>query len=91
MFEAARDKAVQTMADACAKVQHVMRASLLELVSHLRDRLADQPDDKPQRLRESTLQKLRDFLGGMVSGTILGEGMVAGTCEEISVKTNKNA
>jgi hypothetical protein len=63
MFEAARDKAVQTMADACAKVQHVMRASLLELVSHLRDRLADQPDGKPQRLRESTLQKLRDFLG----------------------------
>jgi hypothetical protein len=40
-----------------------MRASLLELVSHLRDRLGDQPDGKPQRLRESTLQKLRDFLG----------------------------
>jgi hypothetical protein len=39
-----------------------MRASLLELVSHLRDRLGDQPDGKPQRLRESTLQKLRDFL-----------------------------
>jgi hypothetical protein len=40
-----------------------MRASLLELVSHLRDRLADQADGKAQRLRESTLQKLRDFLG----------------------------
>ena len=40
-----------------------MRASLLELVSHLRDRLGDQPNGKPQRLRESTLQKLRDFLG----------------------------
>jgi hypothetical protein len=35
----------------------------LELVSHLRDQLADQPDGKPQRLRESILQKLRDFLG----------------------------
>jgi len=25
-----------------------------ELVAHLRDRLADQPDGTPQRLREST-------------------------------------
>jgi hypothetical protein len=32
------------------------------MVNHLRDRLADQPDGKPQRLRESTVQKLRDFL-----------------------------
>jgi hypothetical protein len=63
MFQTERDKAVQTMSEACAEVQQVMRASLLELVSHLRDRLADQPDGKPQRLRESTLQKLRDFLG----------------------------
>jgi len=38
---------VQTMSEACAEVQQVMRASLLELVSHLRDRLADQPDGKP--------------------------------------------
>jgi hypothetical protein len=38
-------------------------ASLRALVSHLRGRLADQRDGKPQRLRESTLQKLRDFLG----------------------------
>jgi hypothetical protein len=63
MFETERDKAVQAMSEACAEVQQVMRASLLELVSHLRDRLADQSDGKAQRLRESTLQKLRDFLG----------------------------
>ena len=42
-----------------------MRASLLELVSHLRDLQADQPDGKPQRLRESTFQKLRDFMGDL--------------------------
>jgi hypothetical protein len=62
MFQTERDKAVQAMSEACAEVQQVMRASLLELVSHLRDRLADQPDGKPHRLPESTLQKLRDFL-----------------------------
>jgi hypothetical protein len=62
MFQTERDKAVQAMSEACAEVQQVMRASLLEMVNHLRDRLADQPDGKPQRLRESTVQKLREFL-----------------------------
>jgi hypothetical protein len=61
-FEEEREKAVVAMSEACSEIQQVMRASLLELVSHLRDRLGDQPDGKPQRLRESTLQKLRDFL-----------------------------
>jgi hypothetical protein len=35
---------------------------MVELVAHLRDRLTDQPDGTPQRLRESTVQKLREFL-----------------------------
>ena len=60
-FQEEREKAV-AMSEACSEIQQVMRASLLELVSHLRDRLGDQPDGKPQRLRESTVQKLRDFL-----------------------------
>jgi hypothetical protein len=60
-FQEEREKAVVAMSEACSEIQQVMRASLLELVSHLRDRLGDQPDGKPQRLRESTLQKLRDF------------------------------
>jgi hypothetical protein len=62
IFETEREKAAQAMSEACDEIQQVMRASLLELVSHLRDRLTDQPDGKPQRLRESTLQKLRGFL-----------------------------
>ena len=61
-FQEEREKAVVAMSEACSEIQQMMRASLLELVSHLRDRLGDQPDGKPQRLRESTLQKLRDFL-----------------------------
>ena len=61
-FEEEREKAVVTMSEACKEIQQVMRASLLELVNHLRDRLTEQADGKPQRLRESTVQKLRDFL-----------------------------
>jgi len=62
IFETEREKAAEAMSQACDEIQQVMRASLLEMVNHLRDRLADQPDGKPQRLRESTVQKLRDFL-----------------------------
>jgi hypothetical protein len=61
-FEEEREKAVVTMSEACKEIQQVMRASLLELVNHLRERLANQTDGKPQRLRESTVQRLRDFL-----------------------------
>jgi hypothetical protein len=61
-FQEEREKAVVAMSQACSEIQQVMRTSLLELVNHLRDRLADQADGKPQRLRESTVQKLRDFL-----------------------------
>jgi len=63
IFHEEREKAVVTMSEACSEIQQVMRASLLELVGHLRDRLADREDGKPERLRESTVQKLRDFLG----------------------------
>jgi hypothetical protein len=61
-FQEERENAVVAISEACSEIQQVMRASLLELVSHLRDRLGDQPDGKPQRLRESTLEKLRGFL-----------------------------
>ena len=40
----------------------MLRASLAEMVSRLRDRLTEEPDGKAKRLRESTVQKLRDFL-----------------------------
>ena len=57
MFQTERDKAVQAMSEACAEVQQVMRASLLELVSHLRGRLADQSDQSalPRKVKGSGL------------------------------------
>jgi len=62
IFETERETAAKARSQACDEIQRAMRASLLEMVNHLRDRPADQPDGKPQRLRESTVQKLRDFL-----------------------------
>jgi len=50
------------MAEASSEIQQVLRAAMAEMVAHLRDRLTDQADGKPQRIRESTVQKLRNFL-----------------------------
>jgi len=62
IFESERQKAALSMAEASSEIEQVLRAALAEMVAHLRDRLTDQPDGKPQRLRGSTVQKLRDFL-----------------------------
>ena len=35
---------------------------MVELVAHFRDRLTGQPEVTPLRLRQSTTQKLREFL-----------------------------
>lgn len=50
------------MAEASSEIQQVLRAAMAEMVAHLRDRLTDQADGKPQRIRESTIQKLKSFL-----------------------------
>lgn len=62
MFQHEREKAAERMAEAYTEVRQVLRQAMVELVAHLRDRLTDQPDGTPQRLRESTVQKLREFL-----------------------------
>jgi cell division septum initiation protein DivIVA len=62
IFEDEREKAGRMMAEASSEIQQVLRAALAQMVAHLRDRLADQTDGKPQRIRESTVQKLRNFL-----------------------------
>ncbi len=62
IFEGEREKASRMMAEASSEIQQVLRAAMAEMVAHLRDRLTDQTDGKPQRIRESTVQKLRNFL-----------------------------
>ncbi len=54
-----REKAAERMSEAYTEVQQVLREAMAELVAHLRDRLTDQPDGTPQRLREWTVQSKR--------------------------------
>jgi hypothetical protein len=62
IFQTEREKAAQMMSEAASEIQQVLRATLAEMVEHLRGRLSDDPDGKPRRLRETTVTKLRDFL-----------------------------
>jgi len=62
MFQHEREKAAERMAEAYTEVRQVLRQAMVELVAHLRHRLTDQSDGTQQRLRESTVQKLREFL-----------------------------
>jgi hypothetical protein len=62
IFQAERDKAAERMSEAYTEVRQVLREAMVELVAQLRDRLTDQADGTPQRLRESTVRKLREFL-----------------------------
>lgn len=55
-----RAKAARTMADACEEIKQVLRASMLELITTMRDRL-ETPEGKPRIFGPAT-SNLRDFL-----------------------------
>jgi hypothetical protein len=62
MFESEREKAAQRMEEASAEITAVMRSTMSELVSHLRDRLTPGADGKPKILRDTAITNLTDFL-----------------------------
>jgi len=62
IFATEREKAAQRMTEASMEIQQVLRTALAEMVEHLRDRLTDNGDGKPKQLRDSAVQKLKEFL-----------------------------
>jgi hypothetical protein len=50
------------MAEASDEIQQVLRASMSELVGHMRERLQEDPTGKPLKFKESTVSKLVEFL-----------------------------
>ena len=62
MFDAEREKAQKRMESAAEEITAVMRQTLADLVSHLRDRLTPGEDGKPKILRDTAVTNLTDFL-----------------------------
>ena len=62
IFTEARQHAVVQVKQAAEHIEALMRAKALELVAHLRDRLKTGADGKKQRLHESALTNLAEYL-----------------------------
>lgn len=62
LFEEEKNKAAAKWQSASEEITAVMRATLAELVTHLRDRLTPDADGKPKVLRDTAVTNLTDFL-----------------------------
>lgn len=62
LFDSEKEKAANVMRDAAEQVQQVMRATLAEMVEHLRERLTPETDGKPKIFRDSAVKNLQEFL-----------------------------
>ena len=62
LFEEEKQKAANKFASAAEEITAVMRQTLADLVSHLRDKLTPGEDGKPRVLRETAVTNLTDFL-----------------------------
>lgn len=63
IFAEEREKAASVLRDATAEARDFMRATVAELVTHLRDRLTPDADGKPKRLHATAVSNLQQFLG----------------------------
>jgi hypothetical protein len=85
MFQEERQKASDRMREASEEITAVMRASLLELTSHLRDRLTPGQDGKPKILRDSAITNLSEFLSTFDLRNVTGDSelsAIAAKCRE---------
>lgn len=62
LFEQEQEKAAQQMQAATEEITLLMRQTLLEMVSHLQERLSPGDEGKPKILRESAVKNLQEFL-----------------------------
>lgn len=63
IFAEEREKAATVLRDATSEARDFMRATVAELVTHLRDRLTPDADGKPKRLHATAVTNLQQFLG----------------------------
>lgn len=66
---------------AAVEVQEALRLAMADLVGHLAERLKDTPDGKRQRIHDSAIEKLNEFLDSFAARNVTGdtelEGLVA--------------
>jgi hypothetical protein len=78
VWEQEREKAAQRMAEASCEIQHVLRESMAKLVQHMADRLAESPEGKPLRFKETTVSNLVEFLANFEFRNVTDDGELQG-------------
>lgn len=73
MFQAEQAKAEKAMQEAAQDITLLMRQTLLELVSHLQDRLKPGSNGKPKKLHETAVTNLQDFLKNFEQRNVTGD------------------
>ncbi len=86
MFEEARQQAAVQVKAAAEHIEALMRAKALELVGHLRDRLKTGPDGKKQRLHESALTNLAEYLAYFDHKNVTRDDELKSVVEELRAK-----
>lgn len=62
LYKQEQEKAAQQLQTATEEITAVMRETLFEMVSHLKDRLTPGADGKPRKLYDSAITNIKEFL-----------------------------
>lgn len=62
VYEEEREKAARRLDVAAEEIRALMRSTMAELVTHLKDRLDSEKDGKPKVFKDATVNNLKEFL-----------------------------
>jgi hypothetical protein len=82
LFEAERQKAQSRMDSAADEITAVMRATLADLVTHLRDKLTPGEDGKKKVLRDTAVTNLQEFLENFSLRNVTNDADLAKLAED---------
>jgi hypothetical protein len=86
MFAEARQQAAAQVREAAHDIEALMRAKALELVTHLRDRLKPGSDGKKNRLHETAVTNLAEFLAYFDHKNVTRDGDLKGIVDDLRAK-----
>ena len=83
LFREEREKAARLWQEAMEDGRQYLRALLLELVKHARERLAPGPDGKPKVFRNSLVKNINEFLDTFQIRNIADDAELAGLVKQM--------
>ena len=86
MFAEARQQAALQVREAAADIEALMRAKALELVQHLRDRLKPGADGKKNRLHETAVTNLAEYLAYFDHKNVTRDGDLKSIVDDLRAK-----